>query len=96
MSKGEQRRSRRIPSHLRAAEEQRAAALPQQEPRRPLWRRRLPSRTVFVAFCAGLFVMHSLYEVPLLSVALFVLGVFGVAFGLSRLTTRAVFRTRGR
>ncbi|MSQ61442.1 MAG: hypothetical protein EXR43_02540 [Dehalococcoidia bacterium] len=93
MSKGEQRRSRRVPGHLRAAEEQRAA-LPQQEPRRPLWRR--PPLSVFVAFCTGLFVMYNLYEVPLVSVALFVLGVFGVAFGLSRLTTRALFRTRPR
>ena len=94
MSKGEQRRSRRVPGHLRAAEEQREADRPVDP--RPLWRRRRPSLAVFVSFCAGLFVMYNLYEVPPVNVALFVLGVFGVAFGLSRLTTRALFRTRGR
>jgi len=60
----------------------------------PDWRWR--SFPVFFAFAAGVLVMGLAVVSPVLSLVVFVAGIFGVAFGLAHIATRVIVARRRR
>jgi hypothetical protein len=51
---------------------------------------------VMFAFAAGILVMGLAVAVPGLSLAVFIAGIFGVAFGMAHIVTRAIVARRRR
>lgn len=95
MTDGERRRPRRVPPAIRRAEAARDAERARVPAGAPKQRFRLSFPVVF-AFSLGVFAMGMLNYVPVVSVALFALGIAGTGYGTARIIVRWLAARRSR